>query len=92
MPGSSSQGLRSLALVFCAILLLAACGKEALPRAARAARTAQPTQPARPTEPATESEPADTRLAARIAQPIEDRRSAGDPHAPITVVEYGDYQ
>lgn len=92
MPGSSSQGLRSLALLFSAILLLAACGKEAPPRAARAARTAQPAQSAQPTQPAPESEPTDTRLAAQIAQPIEDRRSAGDPHAPITVVEYGDYQ
>lgn len=73
----------ALALLL-AILALAACGPEAPPRAAR------PTAP-----------PDDGRMrpsgvtvvpAAGSTAPSGDPRALGDPNAPITIVEYSDFQ
>jgi hypothetical protein len=58
-------------------LLIAACGKEAPPRADKS--TLAPTTAAAP--------------APQVAtQPGADPRALGDPNAPITMIEYGDYQ
>ena len=80
MPAVTYQRTRLLMLMFCALLLAGACGKEAPPRAARITPTPR------------DFEPAATAGAARLALPIADRRTLGDPKAPISVVEYGDYQ
>lgn len=60
-------------------LLLSACGREAPPRAASPTGAPSP-QAASPT--------ADTTGGA----PIDTRRALGDPNAPITVIEYSDFQ
>jgi hypothetical protein len=69
-------------LVFVLLTLgLASCGREAPPRAtATAAATAARRQPT--------LAPVLTRDAATAS----DVRALGDPNAPVTVIEYGDYQ
>jgi hypothetical protein len=59
-------------------LALAACGREAPPRAA--APTSARHQPT--------FAPAPTQNAAAAPE----QRAQGDPNAPITVIEYGDFQ
>ena len=63
-----------------ALLALAACGREAPPRTATAAPTAVRHQPTFAPAPA------------QNAAATPERRALGDPNAPITVIEYGDYQ
>jgi protein-disulfide isomerase len=77
-------------LLLVAALLAAACGPEAPPRAARPT-SAPNTERMRPSgvtvvPAATAEQPAGTAAANR------DPRSLGDPNAPITVVEYSDFQ
>jgi len=74
-----------LLLLLLVTLLVAACGREAPPRAAKS--TPFPTSaPTHPAQLAQSSQPADT------AQATGDPRALGDPNAPITVIEYSDYQ
>jgi len=62
-------------------LAIAACGREAPPRAAAAvASTSARRQPT--------SAPAPT----QDAEAAPEQRALGDPNAPITVIEYGDFQ
>jgi hypothetical protein len=70
---------RLFLFVLC-VVLVTACGEEAPPRIARP--TSSP--PA----------PAPVRIPAPIgdAQAAPDPRTLGDPNAPITVIEYADYQ
>ncbi|HEX9373413.1 MAG TPA: hypothetical protein VF897_20535 [Roseiflexaceae bacterium] len=77
-----------LLLLALGLLALVACGREAPPRAAatlaparRLLATTAPTQP-----PAAGADPAQPAAAGA------DPRALGDPNAPITVIEYGDYQ
>jgi hypothetical protein len=63
-----------------ALLLLVACGREAPPRAGTAAPTS-----ARPLPTLAPAPLLDTAAA-------PEQRALGDPNAPITVIEYGDYQ
>lgn len=60
------------------LLLVASCGPEAPSRADRA--TFEPTRP----QPTSAAVPA--------AEQGDDPRAIGDPNAPITVVEYSDFQ
>jgi protein-disulfide isomerase len=62
------------------MLTMAACGREAPPRAAA---TAAPTIARQPT-----IAPVPT----LNAQVVPEQRALGDPNAPITVIEYGDFQ
>ena len=81
-------------LLFALLALLAAsCGREAQPRADQSAvppSASQPTSAPKATPAPAASQP--------TASPPEDGTSAGDPRAqgdpaaPITVIEYGDYQ
>ena len=64
--------------ILCMLLFVAACGREAPPRAVKPT-TAPPT-------------PFPTQQSAQAAQAGPERRALGDPNAPITVIEYGDYQ
>jgi protein-disulfide isomerase len=68
-----------LSLLF-VVLIVAACGPEAPARANRPASETQGT-------PLLQEE-----RTALSAQPGSDVRTMGNPHAPIVVVEYGDYQ
>jgi hypothetical protein len=69
---------RRLFLFVLLALFVAACGEEAPPRVARP--TAAPPAPARIPTPSGD------------AQAAPDARALGDPNAPITVIEYADYQ
>lgn len=88
----STLGMRFL-LFWLPALLLAACGPEAPPRAA--APTSRPAG-AQPTVGLTMARPAAGQPAApdptQADQATLDPRAIGDPSAPITVIEYGDYQ
>lgn len=66
-----------LGLLLLTLLLLAACGREAPPRAAQPAGTPAA---ARPT-----ADPGGD-------LPVDTRRALGDPNAPITIIEYSDFQ
>ena len=61
-------------------LAIAACGREAPPRAATTAPTSARRQPTLAPTPTQDS----------AAAP--EQRALGDPNAPITVIEYGDFQ
>lgn len=94
--GCAPQRWTAQALVV-VMLLLVACGAEAPPRTVRS-------QPAPAQPPTSAPEPvtlptlsiAATALpaapAADSAAPADDPRGLGDPNAPITVVEYSDFQ
>jgi hypothetical protein len=75
-------------------LLVAACGKAAQPRAAQptplpvAARSASTTERRILPTQASPVAPVPTDAARRPSS----ARALGDPSAPITVIEYGDYQ
>jgi len=75
----SARLLPALLLGLLTGLLLAACGREAPPRAA-SPTGAPSTQAAAPTADTTGGAPVDT------------RRALGDPNAPITIIEYSDFQ
>jgi hypothetical protein len=60
---------------------LAACGREAPPRASTAAPSSARSLPTSVAAPISDAPPAAAEL-----------RALGDPNAPITVIEYGDYQ
>lgn len=86
-------------LILLPVLLIMAvmsgCGKEAPPRATKPTPGSddQPTMVlTRPTiaeMPAETTTPMDEQGAATLPQ---DARALGDPNAPITIIEYGDYQ
>ena len=87
--GSSAR----LLLFALMVLLAAACGREAQPRAAQSAVPPSASQPTSP--PMATPAPAASQPAARAAEDgtsAGDPRAQGDPAAPITVIEYGDYQ
>lgn len=69
---------------------LAACGTAAAPRSSAPAQPAQPAGGGM--APTMAKLPTDAAQAASAGQPAGDPRSLGDPNAPITIVEYGDYQ
>lgn len=78
-----------LAVLAAALLLaLAACGREAPPRAAGAPTAGRP-GPTSAKQPGTGASAA-TSLPAN--QTGGDPRALGDPGAPITIIEYSDYQ
>jgi protein-disulfide isomerase len=62
-------------------LAIAACGREAPPRSAA---TAGPTLASR--------QPTFAPAMTQVADAAPEQRALGDPNAPITVIEYGDYQ
>jgi hypothetical protein len=64
-----------------ALLTLAACGREAPPRAATVAPTTT-----------TRHQPTSAPAPAQDAATAPEQRALGDPNAPIIVIEYGDYQ
>ncbi|HWQ11845.1 MAG TPA: hypothetical protein VNL77_03545 [Roseiflexaceae bacterium] len=68
-----------------AALIVAACGPKAPPRAARTAATPG-TERLRPSGVTVVPAPAPQ------TTPAGDPRAMGDPNAPITVVEYSDFQ
>ena len=70
-----------------AALIIAACGPEAPPRAARSTPIPGPGR-LRPSGVTVVPAPAPAGQDAAG----EDARSQGDPGAPITVIEYGDFQ
>jgi hypothetical protein len=70
----------SQAILFLA-LVLAACGREAPPRASTAAPISARQLPTAAAAPILDAAPA-----------AAEQRALGDPDAPITVIEYGDYQ
>lgn len=82
-------------LMLACLLVIVACGKEAPPRATRpdgtstpqASRVPQPIET--PTESLVSAAPPDS---TGFAPLLDERRAMGDPHAPIMVIEYGDYQ
>jgi protein-disulfide isomerase len=76
--------VRSLTLL-CCLLVVAACGPEAPPRAAR------PAAPA-PTPLIPQPTPQQVAPAADTPAAPDNPRALGDPAAPITVVEFSDYQ
>jgi hypothetical protein len=83
------------ALVVCARLLLlaammilaAACGRAAEPRASQPNANDSAALP-----PTSAGTPQAAPGAGAPAQQASDARAIGDPSAPITVIEYGDYQ
>jgi type IV pilus biogenesis protein CpaD/CtpE len=95
MPPARMRMAR-LALLMLAVLLVAACGQEAPLRAVRATPSPSPyaTRTPAPVTLPTVAVAMDT----PVALPAEGQstaaleRALGDPHAPITVVEYSDYQ
>ena len=78
-------------LLFALLALLAAsCGREAQPRAAQ---SAVPPNASRPTTfPPVAAAGQPSPAAAEDGPAGGDPRAQGDPSAPITVIEYGDYQ
>ena len=78
---------RRAPLLVLAALLIVACGREAPPRAA-SPTTASPTRARISAIPPTQA----TDPASTAVPPGDDTRAQGDPNAPITVIEYGDYQ
>ena len=78
-------------LLFALLALLAAsCGREAQPRAAQSAVPANATRPTTSPPAAAANQPPPG--AAEDDRAGGDPRAQGDPSAPITVIEYGDYQ
>lgn len=70
---------RLLLFVLC-VVFVTACGEEAPPRVVKP--TSAPPAPAPTRIPAPAGD----------AQTAPNSRTLGDPNAPITVIEYGDYQ
>jgi hypothetical protein len=82
-----------LLLALLPVLLMAACGQEAPPRISRAAPSPSPYATRTPTSVTLPTVAVDA--GTPVAAPASDvalNRSLGDPNAPITVIEYSDYQ